>query len=583
MNFPQEKKTGAWLRSQNMKWVAILSPIESEIDRDPSRLKRVLLSVSVILGLIPAIAGYSYGGDTVSYLDMGDAFFAGHWEAIFNGLWSPLYPFLLGLTRWMLKPSMRWEPLVMQLTNFLIFMTTVLAFQFFWDEVLRFYRQMSKQEGSMGLATFGDGEFWVLGYVIFLSLYLPLLNAATPDMLLSTIVYLAAGLMLRIRQGGPTLGRFCLFGLLLALGFLTKAVMLPLAGVFLVTAALCTARQRFGITYSLIAALVFAGIAGPYVFGLSKTEGHFTLGKSPNLNYAWHVNGAPFIHWQGELAGLGKPEHPTRKIFSSPQVYEFGSPVSATYAPWYDPSYWNEGLRARFDWAEQVSALEKSLHEYFGEFKSQAVLIVGVLLLLAMRAVGRTALREYLTVWYLWVPALAAFTIYGLVWVEDRYVAQFFVLFWGTVLTLVRLPEGRDSRRLIRTVTAIVVALVSIQVAPYYLRDAVHGHREAAWQMHIAEGLADRGVRAGEKVAVLDAGLGDAWQKLLRVSVVAEIPYEEDNKFWAADQSRKTQIYEALAKTGANFLITTQIPEWASTRGWEKIEGTPAYVFYLDR
>lgn len=575
------EKTDAWIRSKRMNRI-VIAP-QNEIGPDLSRLRLVLCSVSIILGLVLAVSGHAWWADEVSYLDMGDAFFSGHWGAILNGLWSPLYPFLIGLTRWIVKPSMRWEPMVVQLTNLLVYVTTVVSFQFFWAETLRLYKATTGQGAQAKFATFSDSEFWILGYAIFLLMHLSLVTRTTPDMLLSTIVYLSAGLILRIRLRGPSLGSLCLLGLLLGLGFLAKAVMLPLAGVFLASAVLSGRPRRIVIPSILAAVLVFAGIVSPYVYELSKTKGHFTFGEVANLNYAWHVNGAPFIHWQGELAGLGKPQHPTREVFFAPLIYEFGSPVSATYPPWYDPSYWNEGLRARFDWAEQLGALQTNLREYLREFRSQIVLIVGVLVLLAMRPVGRTAFREYLAVWYLWVPALAAFAIYGLFWVEHRYVAQFFVLFWGAVLTLVRLPDGRDSRRLIRTVATIVVTLASMQVAADFLRDVAGGYRETALQMQIAEDLEVKGVRAGEKIAVLDAQGGVEWQKLLRVSVVAEIPYPEDSKFWATDQATRTQIYQVLTRAGANFLIASEIPDWASARGWEKIGGTPAYVFHLNR
>jgi hypothetical protein len=102
-----------------------------------------LFCVSAFLGLILAICGNSYRGDSVSYLDMADRFFSGNWQAILNGLWSPLYPFLLGLARWLIKPSMHWESLVVQLTNWLIFLTTILSFQFFWGEVLLLHRNAS--------------------------------------------------------------------------------------------------------------------------------------------------------------------------------------------------------------------------------------------------------------------------------------------------------------------------------------------------------------------------------------------------------------------------------------------------------
>src|SRR5690349_11522375 len=58
-----------------------------------------------ILGLVLAAiqvwgARYYLTADSVSYLDMSDAVQPGFgWHRLINGIWSPLYPFLLGVFR----------------------------------------------------------------------------------------------------------------------------------------------------------------------------------------------------------------------------------------------------------------------------------------------------------------------------------------------------------------------------------------------------------------------------------------------------------------------------------------------------
>jgi hypothetical protein len=90
-------------------------------------------------------------------------------------------------------------------------------------------------------------------------------------------------------------------------------------------------------------------------------------------------------------------------------------------------------------------------------------------------------------------------------------------------------------------------------------------------------------LQPGEKVAVVDAGLGDGWEKLARVSVVAEIADGEEKKFWAADLAKRTQIYQLLAKTGAYLLIAPEIPDWASTNGWERVGDTSVHLLHLSQ
>ena len=49
--------------------------------------------------------------------------------------------------------------------------------------------------------------------------------------------------------------------------------------------------------------------------------------------------------------------HPTRKIYDDPTMYEFGTPFKVTYPPWYDPSYWYEGVKLTLDPREQLSVV----------------------------------------------------------------------------------------------------------------------------------------------------------------------------------------------------------------------------------
>lgn len=553
------------------------SPFPGEIDTLPSRLPRLLCALSICMGLVPALCGDSYQGDAISYLDMGDAFFAGDRWAIVNGLWSPLFPFLHGFSRWIFKPAMRWEPSLVQFANLLIYTSTVFSFHFFWLEVLRLYRRTSGGRTQLEFAVFSDSEFWLFGYALFLFLHLHLFAVMTPDMLLATFVYLVAALILRMQRAGALLSRFALLGALLGLGFLTKAIMLPLAPLFLAAAILPLGRQKRLLSGAFLALLTFCAVTGPYVLALSKKLGHFTMGEAGALNYAWHVNGAVFVHWQGDPPELGKPLHPTRLVFKSPPIYEFALPFQATYPPWYDPSYWNAGLHPRFRWSDQMEALRGMFGQYLRELWSQAIFITGVLILLTMRLRLRATFRELCEVWYLWVPAIAALLLYGLIWIEARYVAQFFVLFWAACLALVRLPNTNDSRRLLRATLVVVVGLMGIRVTVHLMSDSVRGHRNAKEQMYIAESLAEQGVQREEKIAFLGS-LPGTWQKLLRVHIVAEA---DDENFCVTDAAKWREIDTVLLRAGARVFIGEFLNS-SCTAGWQEVGKTSIYVHHFN-
>src|SRR5229473_2442473 len=99
----------------------------------------------------------------------------------------------------------------------------------------------------------------------------------------------------------------------------------------------------------------------------------------------WWVNGIqPFVGWTGTPGG-DEPVHAPRTIFENPQVLEFATPIAGTYPLWYDPAYWYEGAKARFNASQQIAALKRSLQFYVGVFNDLKYPIAG-LAVLSMRS-----------------------------------------------------------------------------------------------------------------------------------------------------------------------------------------------------
>jgi hypothetical protein len=200
-------------------------------------------------------------------------------------------------------------------------------------------------------------------------------------------------------------------------------------------------------------------------------------------------------------------------------------------------------------------------------------LIAGVLILLTMRLDLHATFREFCTIWYLWVPGFAAFTLYSLMWVEARYLAQFYVLLWAACLTLVRLPNSVDSRRLLKAVLLVVAVLMGIRVAINCVSHALHGHRNANAQMKIAEGLSAEGVQPGEKIAFVGS-TSPAWQKLAGVQIVAEA--DEEN-FCVSDIAKWREIDAVLSRTGAQVFVAESL-NLTCTEGWQRVGETSIYI-----
>jgi hypothetical protein len=535
------------------------------------------------LGLVFSVWGGRAGmaGDGIAYLDMGDALMQGHWRAALNGFWSPLFPLIQGALLRVLRSLISSEPLIVALTQFLIYVVALLCFQFFWKRVLLLYRRSHASDSSVG---FSDAMLWVLGYALFLYCCLGLVLETGADLLLTALVNLSAGIILQIYLQGRRWTGSLAVGVTLGLGFLTKAVLLPLSVPFFAAAIFVLPVNRRALRHAAIAVAAFLMVTGPYVWALSTAQGHFTIGSTGQLNYAWQINNVPYANWQGPPPGYGFPAHPTRRMFNHPSVYEFASPVVGTYPPWDNPTYWNKGVEVHFDWSNQIRNLKRNGVNILTIIWSQISFMVGIAILLAMRRPTIQEMwREFLARWFLWLPGAAAIALYAVIHVESRYFSPFWALCWAPLICLVRLPNQDNNQRLLRTVVIVCVTLFLIPTGIGDTREAIFGQRDARLQTNIATGLAAAGVQRNEKIAMLNGFLGDEWQRLLRLSVVAEVPYQDTDVFWASDRARQAEIYEQLAAAGATTLVANGIPAWASMEGWQEVGRTPIYVRSLKK
>ncbi len=548
-------------------------------------LRILFLLTAASMGLIQAWVGrFSMNPDGVSYLDIGDRVWQGDWHALLNGYWSPLYGSLLGLAMAIMKPSPYWEFPVVHLVNFLIYLAALFGFDFFLREFIK------SQKGDQDAAV-PDTVWLAIGYLLFTSasLLMITLDVVSPDMCVATCMYLAAGLLLRVRAYPEQKANFILLGVVLGFGYLSKTVMFPLALILLSVTFIMTRAWRRANRKSLFAAIVFLAIASPLMLGLSLSKRRPTFGDSGKLNYAWEVNQIPkYVNWQGEPPGSGVPQHPTRQILSQPAVYEFATPLPGSYPPWFDPSYWYEGVRTKFVLSRQLDVLGRWSLVCLNDFVELCGGLFSFLFLLLVMNRRRWSLRKMaLSSWFLFIPAVLALLIYSMVFVSARYIASFEVLLWFSFLSgLQALPSKR--RRYDYLAVWLAVAFVfSTQVQPPFiatLRDFLQGRPDPApvqWQ--IANGLNQMGVRPGDKVASLGGALFPHWYRLARVHVVAEVPGGQNAvlAFWQAEPALKEQVMKLLAQAGARAVVVDVAPAGQNLDGWQKIADTDAYVYFL--
>jgi hypothetical protein len=482
--------------------------------------------------------------------------------------------------------------------SFGLFLCTLFAFDLLLGELYRWHRSAGAAPEQP--ARLPEWAWLALGYAVFIWSSVVMLNTATltPDMCVAAIAYAVFALLLRVGLGDDRRRTYAALGALLGLGYLAKAPMLPVGVAVLIVLGFMRAGARGGLPRVLIAALCFAAVASPFVAALSARQGRLSLGESGGLNYAWHVNKMTSKHWQGDPVPIhGAPLHPTRKLLDEPAVFEFGTPVGGTYPPWYDPYYWNEGYRLHFSPRRQLKAIWDNMEIYIallgGRFPS--ALAICLIILFFVSARGWSIVCDVAAHYFLIVPSLAALGMYVLVHVEGRYVAPFVTVLLLSLLSSLRLSGTRESERLVACVTVIALTVFSVEVAraaaPAAL-DAARDLRRPASSPYaeVARRLRSMGVEQGEKVAVVGDAKRAYWARLARARVVAEITYNRSipgddyrdvNTFWKADPALKERVLSVLAGTGARAVVADHVPDWASTAGWQQVEGTEYFLHPL--
>ncbi len=539
----------------------------------------------MFIGLLQTWAHrHDFTPDGISYVELGWAGARSGIAHLVNGYWSPLYPFLLSLEFRIFSPSPRIEFAAVHLLNFALFIVTVACFELFLKELILARRGAS----SLPAGSIDDPErrLWLWGGVLFVwatQFWLgPFL--ITPDLCVAALTFLATALLLRIRCGPASWPVFLLLGACLGISYLAKTAMFLIAPVFLLSALVlartCGLSLRAAAIRTVAATAVFALIAVPFIHALSMQKGRLTIGDAGRINYAEYADGATlWIHWQGEPEGTGTPAHPTRKVFADPALYEFASPVGGTYPPWYDPSYWYEGIHQSFTLKNQLWAMFRAANAYLRCFsKSGALWLVVAALWLFWKKTfcwGRLAAGA----WLVLLPSVATLAMYELVHVEYRFVAPSALILLLGALAKVRFKESASPWN-VKRLPLIIALAPAVAIAWSAGRDVTLLVRNAPdEQWELAQQVRGIGISPGTQVATFGSGLNAGWAHLAGVRIIAEIPDKELPRYLAADDGRKQQILDLVSSLGAATVVTWNPAVAHSSHEWRTLPGTHYFVW----
>jgi len=540
--------------------------------------------------VLAAISSQSMNADGIAYLDIGDAYFRADWANAINAVWSPLYSLLLGMANFIFKPSINWQFTVVHIVNFLIFVGALACFEFMWREIKP--SDLPAAQGSF--VTLPEPVWWALGYSLFtwISLCLIQIWSVTPDILMTSFIFLAAGLIGRIRRGDYHWRSFLYLGLILGLGYLSKTFMFSMALVFLSISFLLTQKSQRYLWKNLLAAGIFLLVSLPFIFLISVQKGKPTIGEAGTVTYVRHVHGIPYPHWQGDPLKNIAPDHPSRVIYQFPPVYEFGEPIGGTYPISTDPSYWYEGIKIPFDLGSQLARLFASSLFYTDLFfQKQGILFACVLALYSRGQKQKHTFFDILRRWALVIPAVVAFGLYGMVLVAGRYIGVFVLLFWADILANIRLPDTLNNRSWLNIMSTIAILGLMANIVLFNLdgfnrlntsNQSAQSEQHAARPIEVAHALNELGIKAGDTVGIIGYGYDSFWARLARVKIIAELPELQATDFWLGDETLQQNVLQAFASVGAKVVVAEYVPGYARLNGWHQVGDSNYYIYQFE-
>jgi hypothetical protein len=510
--------------------------------------------------------------DGVSFLDLSDDIAAGHWGSAVNAHWGPLYPAILSVWLRPLAPGSPFESTAVHALNGVLFLVSMGTFDFFLRELGESQRKISGEKPAWAMAIDAPRGLNA-AYAIFFFCCLVLIGVrvVTPDMLLVALIFAAAALIVRIERGGAGVTAFIVFGALLGLGFLAKAVMFPVSLFVLVVSFYATRKIPESASKHLIAVAMFAVIVAPQIVSLSMKTGMPTTSESARIVYGLKVNRYPKL-WTGMPAGSGTPLNPIVAIDENPTAFAF--PVKLphrTYPVWDDPAFWYEGMTPHFNVSDQRDALTRNLKLDLG-FSLKILLPLLVVFLFRDRRVGSRHLLLVST-------ATLVTVTYLFLHIESRLAGPWLAIIVTSLLAGIAFESRGISRTIgvyaVHLITAIcVISIVTYVIDQSFSSKPDRGLVAQNLPFAVAQRVHALGIPRGAKVALVGDESDIYWARLSGVQVAFQIPLPDADSYWAMSPASRDTLNRMLSARGASAVIASWTAPPGPLAEWQRVEGT---------
>jgi hypothetical protein len=484
---------------------------------------------------------YQANPDGISYVDMALAFARGDAGALVNAYWSPLLPALIGIAYRVMPPTVDTMYPIAHLVTVASFVVSAFAYRRFVATVVR--RAALEDVVAAWLVSIAWAAF-LLFVVRGIGIWL-----ITPDMGVAAVAFWAAADLLELGEAPWPARRWVIAGIVLAVGYWWKAIVFPVALVWLAAAALVTWRRRDGFRGPATSAVTFGALAAVVAVPISLAVGRPTFGETGRLNYLWYASNATYV-WERCVPPEGLDANAARfgaiareEIISrGPLTCRFLSDVhDATMPQWADPSLYYRDAHVAVDPTRQWLAIRNDV-TYVATGLWDAAPLLGIALLLlgagAALAGARRVLRGGIGAMRadgvgIALLATAPVAFYLLVYVEFRHVAPFILA--GGVFAAFAMARATSGART-RTFAMGLALLAAVDIAwrlsaqtllaLLLLRGTLTGRgperipvSQAAARALIADGFAP-----GTHTVSINASWNGEWAQLSGLKIRAHVP-----------------------------------------------------------
>lgn len=559
----------------------------------------VFIGVALLIGYIQSVAWINrIGWDTVSYLELAELIRQQNWDLAISPYWSPLYPLLFAMMS-LISPSILMERVLLCIYQYLCFVMFCVASVWFWKGTLEVHKHFCHSENTKPLPKVA--LIVLMGSVSLISsLVVGDLAVKGPDMLAAALYLAASAAMLSCLYKKVGTLHTALIGVLMGLTYLTKAFFISWLAPALVLMTLLHKKYELDAKKQIAMYATALITIALYVAPISMSLGHLSFGESGKYQIMFCSTDqilpmVPMVHGSQETL------HPSRIIFENPRVYEFATPFDVTYPPWFNPHYWNEGIRAKTDWNLYKAMLAEKAGTLFWGFGIYAVLL-HVCLCIASRKLWPYSLSRFLVVSPIVVTSMICM---GLLLFLSAAVGRYFMgliapLFAGMIICCKSDEHAHPTKSLLAVSSIMLIAFLLKSLLHTYFAFPVMGASlskiaggklpvpEVEAHSATANKLAELGIKPQDRIARVarDEGGEFYWMRLAGVRVVAECV--DVDGFLKAPAEKREEIYRKLKDLGVKAIVfdwTNRKPGPApepAEPGWQRVSDTHNFVKILE-